>query len=585
MRLPMPPRMQPPTPMQLRLPLRLQPASARGLDGIPKTIDSRAMREILLWVAFLSACDPACPAPNVLQADGRCVEPGDSGADAAGGDACAAGAEICNGRDDDCDGRTDEGVTRTYHADGDGDGYGLDTDTVQACAAPPGHSPDAGDCDDTASAVHPGAAEICNGADDDCDGVADQTFACVRGASSACTTSCGSAGTGTCTATCALAAAADCAPPPEACNGVDDDCDGFVDDGVQHLGPRIDLGAATGRLVVLPTDLGFVAVMARSTGIWARRLDPAGAVVGSDVQVTPVATDVFDAWSTGPALVVAWMTGALNIDATVLSSALAVTTPTRSAVVGISDFTTRLEVVASGSQVLFLNHDGSDVRATGRSFPGLTGATVGFALRTGAQVDFDAILEPSGPRVLAVGSDLSDDIWVASALLGSAIVDRSLSLTATASPQRSPRVAWAMDPVYGPQIAVTWHDDPTGTASDRVRLAFVDVAADGRFTARGAAVDLASAGPPDGRLSPLAVSASGGLWRPSRMQLATAPASTWLWSELAEQSGAGPAVSTASVETVSATNVALSSAPGAGGTFLFAASTSTAARAYLLGCL
>ncbi|MBX3269376.1 MAG: hypothetical protein KF729_03900 [Sandaracinaceae bacterium] len=71
-------------------------------------------------------------------------------------------------------------------------------------------------------------AETCNGVDDDCDGLVDQSFECAQGVAGTCTTGCGSMGTRTCDASCAWGA---CAPPTEVCNGLDDDCDGACDDG------------------------------------------------------------------------------------------------------------------------------------------------------------------------------------------------------------------------------------------------------------------------------------------------------------------------------------------------------------------
>jgi hypothetical protein len=81
--------------------------------------------------------------------------------------------EICNGMDDNCDGLVDEGVTQTFHADADGDGYGNPLVSVVACAAPTGYVADHTDCDDNNPLIHPGRPEICNGADDNCDGVTD----------------------------------------------------------------------------------------------------------------------------------------------------------------------------------------------------------------------------------------------------------------------------------------------------------------------------------------------------------------------------------------------------------------------------
>lgn len=86
-------------------------------------------------------------------------------------DAVGPELEACNLRDDDCDGDTDETVQTTYYRDDDGDMYGLSADTTLACERPPGYSASSGDCDDTRSSIRPGAAELCDGADTDCDGV------------------------------------------------------------------------------------------------------------------------------------------------------------------------------------------------------------------------------------------------------------------------------------------------------------------------------------------------------------------------------------------------------------------------------
>jgi len=66
-------------------------------------------------------------------------------------------------------------VSKTYYADVDGDGYGNPGSTVQACAAPIGYVSNNGDCDDSNAEIHPGAAEVCgNGIDDDCNGLVDE---------------------------------------------------------------------------------------------------------------------------------------------------------------------------------------------------------------------------------------------------------------------------------------------------------------------------------------------------------------------------------------------------------------------------
>ncbi len=78
--------------------------------------------------------------------------------------------EECNGIDDDCDTVIDEGLTRTYFLDTDGDGYGGWSDAISACSPPDSYVDNSLDCDDTSSVISPGQFEMCNGVDDDCNG-------------------------------------------------------------------------------------------------------------------------------------------------------------------------------------------------------------------------------------------------------------------------------------------------------------------------------------------------------------------------------------------------------------------------------
>jgi hypothetical protein len=80
--------------------------------------------------------------------------------------------EACNGADDNCNGQIDEGVVLTFYKDNDGDGFGSVT-SQQGCKAPLGYTLTAGDCNDFNKAINPGAAEVCNDIDDDCNSVVD----------------------------------------------------------------------------------------------------------------------------------------------------------------------------------------------------------------------------------------------------------------------------------------------------------------------------------------------------------------------------------------------------------------------------
>src|SRR3972149_1266988 len=96
---------------------------------------------------------------------------------------CTPCAEVCNdGIDNDCDGATDCADTNcaaacqsvSYYCDNDSDGYkdasvdGTCTGTgcqPAGCQVTPGN-----DCNDTDNAIHPGAAELCDGKNNDCNG-------------------------------------------------------------------------------------------------------------------------------------------------------------------------------------------------------------------------------------------------------------------------------------------------------------------------------------------------------------------------------------------------------------------------------
>jgi len=57
-----------------------------------------------------------------------------------------------------------------YYADADGDGFGDPGNVVYACNPPQGYVDNGDDCNDADMSVHPGALEICDGLDNDCDG-------------------------------------------------------------------------------------------------------------------------------------------------------------------------------------------------------------------------------------------------------------------------------------------------------------------------------------------------------------------------------------------------------------------------------
>jgi hypothetical protein len=123
---------------------------------------------------------------TVASADLDCEDPGEAGASTPTGDcddtdaaANPAAIEVCDGDDDDCDGEVDEVsiYSPTWYRDADSDGYGDDGDSVEACDAPGGYVADDSDCDDDNAAVNPAGTEACNDIDDDCDGDVDEAGA------------------------------------------------------------------------------------------------------------------------------------------------------------------------------------------------------------------------------------------------------------------------------------------------------------------------------------------------------------------------------------------------------------------------
>ena len=82
----------------------------------------------------------------------------------------------------DCnDANPDINPNTVWYRDADSDSFGDLTTKVVACNPGPGYVLDSADCDDTNPDIHPGAEEICNGLDDNCNGVSDEGLADTDG--------------------------------------------------------------------------------------------------------------------------------------------------------------------------------------------------------------------------------------------------------------------------------------------------------------------------------------------------------------------------------------------------------------------
>ncbi|MCB9694779.1 MAG: putative metal-binding motif-containing protein [Alphaproteobacteria bacterium] len=181
----------------------------------------------------------ACAAPSAsweTTADGDC--------DDADASVYPNAIEACNTVDDDCDGLFDEGLqVSTWYVDSDNDGYGNPAVSVDSCAAPAGYVGNGDDCDDNKRLIHPGRNEVCNGKDDDCNNLIDDnatndSIFYLDGDDDGFAPD-GAAGLETCTPPPGyVEALGDCddgdsalnPDAPEICDGIDNNCDGAIDD-------------------------------------------------------------------------------------------------------------------------------------------------------------------------------------------------------------------------------------------------------------------------------------------------------------------------------------------------------------------
>jgi len=150
--------------------------------------------------------------------------------------------ELCDNLDNNCNGEIDEGVTTTYYLDADNDGFGDPDVSEESCDSRERFVSNPNDCDDTRADVYPGAPELCDELDNDCNDEIDDELGNVwyedadldgYGNVDVMTTGC-NPGVGytdnalDCDDTSYLVSPSQV----EVCDELDNNCDGVVDEGV-----------------------------------------------------------------------------------------------------------------------------------------------------------------------------------------------------------------------------------------------------------------------------------------------------------------------------------------------------------------
>ncbi len=158
--------------------------------------------------------------------------------------------ETCDNIDNNCNNQIDEGVKSTFYQDSDNDNYGNALITTQACSTPLDYVADNTDCNDASPNINPGATETCDNIDNNCNNQIDENNICPATSyycdadtdSFTSSIPSGSCDTFDCIpAGCSDLQGTDCndnngAVKPgvnEVCNGLDDNCQNGIDEGVK----------------------------------------------------------------------------------------------------------------------------------------------------------------------------------------------------------------------------------------------------------------------------------------------------------------------------------------------------------------
>lgn len=175
--------------MHAVVPVRPSPGGPQLTPTPPTSYETRRVPDIMPLASLALEYALACrgrpetttddsDAPSSMDADGDGYEANHGDCDDADAAIHPDILDVCDGVDNDCDRQVDEDPDRAGYLDQDGDGHGSGT-RIESCSEELATTTD--DCDDGNPSVYPGAREVCDAMDEDCDGsVADCTADMAR---------------------------------------------------------------------------------------------------------------------------------------------------------------------------------------------------------------------------------------------------------------------------------------------------------------------------------------------------------------------------------------------------------------------
>lgn len=420
------------------------------------------------------------------------------------------GTETCNGVDDNCAGGIDEGLLVMLYRDMDGDTFGAGTASM-LCPGTSGWVATAGDCNDAVAAVRPGATEACNSIDDNCVGGVDEgllvtlyrdTDGDSYGSTASMSLCPGTSGWTPTPGDCNDAVASIRPGATEVCNSVDDNCNVLVDEGTTTWGLPTTRAVSEYQVEIVQNSARTEAftITSRAGGIYAQRFSSAG-VAGTPVLLRSSATDEFSGAISGTTLYLATLEGNVIVG-TRFSTADLSQIGTAVTLLDVGEFAFRLRVLAGTSNVgVAYVQSGNSLYYVSRSLT-WSGSSAPVNLG-GTDREYDAVVgggttalivrnTSTGPAVQSLQLNGTFDGTVWSAGTGANSRNAQIELAVSESSQLAVGVLYHHDPAAGDEVRLAMLEYVGGLLSLRGQTALV-VATPFSTTLDGA-MDLASSG-------------------------------------------------------------------------------------------